>query len=183
MPHATRPLEELLQSLLDRDAIREVMYAYCRGIDRCDEDALRSCYWPEARHDQGGLSSNGRDFVDFAIKARSGGLRMSHHVGNISIMLAGDQAAVEGYFQAFQYDATPDNALLETFLSGRYINRFERRASEWRIAQRTLVYDWIRQRPALDGTESQRFGPRMPNGLQKPDDPWYQLLAQAPFNG
>ncbi|MFC6282692.1 MULTISPECIES: nuclear transport factor 2 family protein [Polaromonas] len=174
--------EDLLQTLLDREAIRELMYAYCRGIDRCDEAALRSVYWPDATHRQGAYSESGSSFVDYAMKARSNGLRMSHHVSNISIVLKGKQAAVEGYFQAFQYDGTPQGGLLETLLNGRYINRVENRGGEWRIAERTLIYDWIKQTPATDGNESQRFGERSPNGRMKPDDAWYKLLGQAPFS-
>ncbi|MES2362047.1 MAG: nuclear transport factor 2 family protein [Pseudomonadota bacterium] len=174
--------EDLLQTLLDREAIREVMYAYCRGIDRCDEAALRSVYWPDATHSQGAYSESGSGFIDFAVKARTKGLRMSHHVSNISIVLKDRQAAVEGLFQAFQYDAAPQAGLLETFLSGRYINRFENRDGEWRIAERTLIYDWIKQTPATDGSESQRFGARSPNGRMKPDDAWYALLSEVPFS-
>ena len=37
-----------LQALLDREAIRDCLYRYCRGIDRADEAALRSAYWPDA---------------------------------------------------------------------------------------------------------------------------------------
>ena len=41
-------LPAALQSLLDREAIRDCLLRYCRGIDRCDEEALRSAYWEDA---------------------------------------------------------------------------------------------------------------------------------------
>ena len=31
--------------------------------------------------------------------------------------------------------------------AGRYVDRFERRDGEWRIARRTVVHDWSRQLP------------------------------------
>lgn len=177
------PKEDLLQGLLDREAIREVMYAYCRGIDRCDETALRSAYWPDATDRHGAYSGSAAGFIDHAVKARTNGPRMIHHVSNVSIVLQGSQAAVESYFQAFQYDNDPQGRLRETFLCGRYIDRFEKRGDAWRIASRTVVYDWMKEAPGPDGDEAARFGARSPNGQMKPDDAWYGLLAQAPFAG
>jgi hypothetical protein len=39
-----------------------------------------------------------------------------------------------------------DDKPQETFLAGRYVDRFERHNDEWRMAHRTVVYNWIRQR-------------------------------------
>ena len=35
----------------DREAIRDCLYRYSRGVDRCDEDMLRSVYWEDAIDD------------------------------------------------------------------------------------------------------------------------------------
>lgn len=173
--------EALLQNLLDREAIREAMYAYCRGIDRCDEAALRSAYWPDATDRHGAYNGSANGFIDYAVKARTNGPRMIHHVSNIAIVLKGNQAAVESYFQAFQHDNDPQGKLRETFMCGRYADRFEKRGDEWRIAARTVIYDWMKEAPGPEGDEATRFGARTPNGMPKPDDPWYALLAQPPF--
>ncbi|MDB5967475.1 MAG: hypothetical protein JWQ72_3975 [Polaromonas sp.] len=175
--------DELLQGLLDREAIREAMNAYCRGIDRCDEAALRSAYWEDATDRHGAYNGSAAGFIDYAVKARTNGPRMIHQVSNISIVLKGNQAAVESYFQAFQYDYDPAGKLRETFLVGRYADRFEKRGDEWRIAARTVIYDWMKEAPGPEGDEATRFGQRSPNGMQKPDDAWYALLAQPPFAG
>ncbi len=178
----TLSIEAQLQSLLDRDAIREVMYAYCRGIDRGDEAALRSVYWPDAIDQHGAYNGGAAGFIDAALKTRANGLRMIHQVTNTSIVLRGTQAAVESYFQAFQYDNDPQGKLRETFLIGRYVDRFEKRGDEWRVAARTVVYDWMKESLAPEGDEATRFGPRAPQGRMKPDDAWYALMAQPPFN-
>ncbi len=175
------PQEDQLQGLLDREAIREAMYAYCRGIDRCDENALRSAYWEDATDRHGAYNGSANGFIAQALKVRSNGPRMIHQVSNISIVLEGNQAAVESYFQAFQVDTAPDGQLRETFLCGRYVDRFEKRAGEWRIAARTVVYDWLKEAPGPAGDEATRFGPRSPQGRMQPEDAWYQLLGQAPF--
>jgi hypothetical protein len=102
---------------------------------------------------------------------------MVHNIGNILIELRGDQAAVESYFQAWQADRDAQGQPQETFLCGRYVDRFERRGLEWRVADRTVVYDWIRQTPMPAGTDAEQFGVRQPMGGRKPHDPVYGLLA------
>lgn len=175
--------DALLQSLMDREAIREAMYAYCRGIDRGDEAALRSSYWPDGTDQHGAYQGSAAGFMDAAMKARANGSRMIHQVSNISIVLKGSQAAVESYFQAFQCDTDSAGQPRETFLCGRYVDRFEKRGDTWRVAARTVVYDWMKEAPAEQRSEAERFGPRVPNGAMKPQDAWYALLAQAPFSG
>jgi hypothetical protein len=171
-----------LAQLLDREAIRECLYSYCRGIDRRDEVALRSAYWPDATDRHGAFSGSAGGFIEAALETLKDAPRMIHMVGNISIVLKGDAAAVESYFQAFQHDHDPAGKLRKTFLCGRYVDRFEKRTGEWRVAQRTVVYDWIEEAPGLEGDDASRFGVRNPNGKHKPEDRWYDLLAQSPFS-
>ncbi|WP_342129240.1 nuclear transport factor 2 family protein [Hydrogenophaga sp. OTU3427] len=173
-------LQAQVQALADREAIRECLYRYCRGIDRLDEAALRSAYWPDATDRHGPYQGSAAGFIDWALAKLQGGGRLVHFLGNILIDLRGDSAAVESYFQAFQNDVDAQGAPLETFLAGRYIDRFERRDGEWRVAQRTVTYDWLRQLPLPAGSDAERFGVRQPNGAQMPHDPVYGLLAQAP---
>lgn len=170
-----------VQALLDREAIRECVFRYCRGIDRLDEQALRDSYWPDATDSHGAWKGSASGFIDAALpKLRESG-RMIHHVGNLSIELRGTQAAVETYFLAWQRDRRPDGSEHETFLAGRYVDRFEKRGDEWRVAERVVVYDWVQPMgPAPAGSEAERFGPRTPIGARKPDDAWYALLARLP---
>ena len=173
------PDADALQSLLDREAIRECVFRYSRGIDRLDEAALRASYWPDATDCHGAYRGSATGFVDAALKSLPKAGRMIHHVGNLSIELRGAQAAVETYFLAWQRSPGADGAQAETFLCGRYVDRFEKRGAEWRVAERTVVYDWVQPMgPAPAGTEAERFGPRTPIGARKPDDPWYALLAR-----
>jgi len=166
-----------LQALLDKEAIRDCLYRYCRGIDRLDEAALRSAYWPDGTDNHGAYKGTAAGFVDWALQKLPGAGRMVHNIGNILIELRGDQAAVESYFQAWQADRDAQGQPQETFLCGRYVDRFERRGLEWRVADRTVVYDWIRQTPMPAGTDAERFGVRQPMGGRKPNDPVYGLLA------
>ncbi len=166
-----------LQTLADREAIRDCLYRYCRGIDRLDEDALRSAYWPDATDCHGAYQGSAAGFIDDALVKLQAAGRMVHQLGNILIELKGDEAAVESYFIAFQEGRDAAGQAVETLLCGRYADRFERRGWEWRIAARIVVYDWQRQMPLPDGLAAASFGLRQPTGSRKPDDPIYRVIA------
>jgi len=165
-----------IQALLAREAIRDCLYRYCRGIDRADEEALRSAYWPDGTDQHGAYHGSAAGFIAQALpRLRAGGRRV-HTISNILIELHGEVAAVESSFFALQTSAAAPSR--ETFLCGRYLDRFERRGGEWRIGARTVVYDWIeeRSRPELEDAAA-LFGVRQPNGSAAPGDPVYRLLA------
>lgn len=164
-----------LQALLDREAIRECLYRYCRGIDRCDEEALRSAYWEDATDCHGAWNGSATGFMAQALRRLRQGGRRVHQVTQVSIELHGDVAGVESSFFALQ--AAAEQPQRETFLCGRYVDRFERRHGEWRIAARTVVYDWIeeRERPEL-GLGDALFGVRKPVGCAAPHDAVYAML-------
>ena len=173
-------LERRLSELTDREAIRDCLYRYCRGIDRNDEAALRSAYWPDATDRHGPYQGSAAGFIDWAVAKLAQGGRNVHMVGNIAIELRGDVAAVESYFHALQADRPANGEARDVLLCGRYVDRFERRNGEWRVAARVVTYDWMQALPAEPGSEADRFGVRQPIGAYKPGDPWYALLASLP---
>ncbi|WP_076999493.1 nuclear transport factor 2 family protein [Variovorax sp. KK3] len=171
--------EDPLRFLLDREAIRDCLFRYCRGIDRCDESALRSAYWEDATDCHGAWNGSADGFIAQAlVKLRQGGRRV-HQVTNVLIELHGDAAAVESSFFALQ--STAQQPGRETFLCGRYVDRFERRRGEWRVAARTVVYEWIeeRVRPELAQDDAALFGMRRPVGGVAPHDAVYALLREV----
>lgn len=170
-----------VQQLLDREAIRNCIYRYCRGIDRVDETALRSAYWPDAICRHGAHVGSGADFVEWALEGRRTAGRAIHMIGNILIDLHGNEAAVESYFQTTLGGRDAQNTPQETLLAGRYVDRFERRENEWRVAARTVVYDWVRQLAMPADMIHEVFGKRQPVGAHKPEDPIYELMRQTPF--
>jgi hypothetical protein len=169
--------DSAVQQLLDREAIRECMFRYCRGIDRCDEQALRSAYWPDATDQHGPYQGSASGFIDWALQKLQDCERAVHIISNLSITFhETSAAAVESYFQALQREPDAQGVQREVFLAGRYIDRFEKRNGEWRIAKRMVVYDWMRHLGTPEGTEAERFGPRVPQGARFPHDPVYALL-------
>src|SRR5260370_24826304 len=88
-----------LQQILDREVIRDCIYRYCRGIDRIDEAALRSTYWPDATGRHGAYLGSGTAFIDWTLENLNAGGRTIHMIGNILIELRGYVAAVASYFR------------------------------------------------------------------------------------
>ncbi len=168
----------LMRSLADREAIRDCLYRYCRGIDRLDEAALRSAYWPDGTDRHGPYDGSAAGFIDWALEKLKTSGRMIHRITNILIDLQGDVAWVESYFEAIQGERDRQGQAIETLLCGRYLDKFERRGTEWRIGARTVVYDWMRQTPLPHEMTAEVFGVRQPTGSHQSTDPLYPFLNQ-----
>lgn len=169
---------QAVQDLLDREAIRECLYRYCRGVDRGDEIALRATYWNDATDRHGAYQGTASGFCDWAMELLKTAGRMVHMIGNIMIELHGDRALAESYFHAVQEDRKTTDKPMEVVLYGRYIDRFEKRGDEWKVAARTVVYDWSRTTPIEATNEIEMFGTaRRPLGVRYPTDTIYEARA------
>lgn len=162
--------------LADREAIRDCLFRYCRGIDRADEAALRSAYWPDGTDHHGSYVGSAEGFIDWAMSVLPLIERGIHQLHNILIEMRPGGAAVETYFSAFQRQPGPDG-MQQWDMKGRYLDWFEKRDGEWRVLNRTVVFDWVEEMPLPAGTEAERFGKRVPIGGRYPEDPVYRLLA------
>ena len=170
---------QAVQDLLDREAIRQCLYRYCRGVDRGDEIALRATYWKDATDRHGPYQGTASGFCDWAMESLKTAGRMIHMIGNIMIELHGDRALAESYFYAVQEDRKSPNKPTEVTLYGRYIDRFEKRDGEWKVAARIVVYDWSRTAPIETATETEMFGTaRRPLGSRYPTDTLYEVRAE-----
>jgi hypothetical protein len=176
---STRNLESLLVELLDREAIRDCLYRYCRGIDRADVESLRSSYWPNAYDRHGAYVGPAEGFIELAQKVFKTDSRMVHQVSNILIEFKGPtRAAVESYFHALQRGPRAGGETEQVLLAGRYCDLFEKRGQEWRVLNRTVVYDWMEPQTVPSLSEDERFGARKPIGAAFPTDPSYALFSK-----
>jgi hypothetical protein len=115
--------------------------SYCRGVDRRDLDLVRACYHADARDDHGTFIGGLDDYIAFLDARLAQWDATTHLMTNILIELQGDHAGVESYCLAFhRRGAGPGSR--ELVIAMRYVDRFERRADEWRIADRRCVVDW-----------------------------------------
>lgn len=184
---ATR--DHLIQRMLDKQEITEVLYRYCRGVDRVDMAALRSCYWPDAIENHGAYNGPVEGFFDFIPKweVQHDG---THVIMNVNIEFQSDTVAlVESYNRSFYYQKAgmlgmsprdfPDAEFQDLEVAGRYLDRFERRDGEWRIAVRTLAIDWHTLRASGSVWDTTMFKKTRNRGRKFPDDPLYTVLPKS----
>jgi 3-phenylpropionate/cinnamic acid dioxygenase small subunit len=129
-----------IRVLLDHQEISDCLLRYARGVDRVDEDLIRSAFFPDAV-DFHAASSAGSvdDFLAAWLPRQPGRHRAQHYTTNQSIDLDGDEAHVETYWLCVLKQLDADEGDL---VGGRYLDRFERRDGEWRIAKRVVVHEW-----------------------------------------
>jgi hypothetical protein len=129
-----------LNRLLDKEALRDLANRYARAIDRRDQALLRTIYHDDAIDDHGVvfcdqaavfIARQPEIMAPFAITA--------HYLCNQSYRIDGDRADGELYFIA--YHRVDEPAPQHIIVGGRYLDNYERRANEWRIAHRRLVWD------------------------------------------
>ncbi|MFD1532773.1 nuclear transport factor 2 family protein [Pseudonocardia aurantiaca] len=165
-----------LRRLVDRQQIVEVVFRYCRAVDRCDFDLLRTCYHPDGVDRHTGFTGDIDDYIDWlrTILARYAGTQ--HLIGQQFVEIDGDVARCESYGIATHW-AGPDGDPQYDFTSGfRYIDRMERRCGEWRIAERLATRDWTR-------SDAGAFRPKEgdgPTGRPSREDPLYHLPGWPP---
>jgi len=133
-------LDAELRALVDRQRIYEVLTRYCRGVDRGDVELIRSVYHPDAQDDHGMFKGLGVDFAPWIVEYLRGWKQCQHFIGNFTCDLDSDVAHTETYCLSIGDDGQGHNPAVYN----RYIDRFERRNGEWRIADRVVVLDVTR---------------------------------------
>lgn len=138
-------LDEDVRHLRDCEEIRQVMYAYARGVDRADQALIAPTFHDDAFDDHGNFKGGKAETL--AALKRSSQIKETtasfHHLGNILIDLKGDEADVETYFIAVQR-REEDGKAFSRIRAGRYLDRFAKRDGNWRVLKRTVVDDWSR---------------------------------------
>jgi ketosteroid isomerase-like protein len=169
--------EAAIDRMLARDAIREVLARYARAIDRADAPLLKSCYFADAIEEHGSsFTGNAHTYVDVAMPRVLQMGVMQHLLGNSHVDLQGDVAFVETYIWTFAR-FRKDGRDWDTFTGGRLMDRFERRAGDWKIAHRRTIFDWNRDVPASEGWCLGYMNPAAPGfrkGTKGDGDPSYE---------
>ena len=131
-----------LQALLDKQAIHEVVLRYCRGIDRLDAELVRSCFHPDATDEHGAFTGTRDEYVTWVTRVLARFEGTMHVTANHLVELAGDTAHSETYGIAYHFGDPPGDERVNFTTGFRYVDRFERRDGEWRIAARVAVREW-----------------------------------------
>lgn len=143
-------LARQLRKVLAKSLIEDAMFRYARGVDRRDWKLMRSAFHDDAHDDHGGYKGSVDGFVDWVSRRHATMDHSMHMLGNCFVEFFGEETAlVETYFLArrampgSQSDGTVAAAKEPNFFEsmGRYVDRFELRRGEWRIAHRIVVHE------------------------------------------
>ena len=130
-------LDAKLAEMVDRHEIHQGLLRYARGLDRLDNALARSCYWDDAIEDHGHFVGTPDDFIPWADGTTLAFESTQHAVMNHFCDLQGDEAFCETYYHFSGVTAEGPN-----FMStGRYIDHFQKRNGEWRIANRVTIVE------------------------------------------
>ena len=126
---------DAVRQLVDRQAITDLIYAYCERFDRNDPDGVAELFTLDAIIDYNPDTADisGAELAStIAVGLRDTFAATSHHVSNVMITFEGsDTARSLCYVDAWHRyrSGAPDG-----FLWGRYLHRFRRSEAGWRIS-------------------------------------------------
>lgn len=163
-----------LDEISSRMEILEVLYTYCRGVDRGDADLIRSAYHPDAFDDHGSFKGLGHDFAPHIVRQMDhNGAIGQHHVTNTLIeFVDADTARAESYCIALNPEPGGSTAVVWN----RYYDRFERRDGIWKIARRQVIIDNAPHE--ADGSPWARLH-LFSQGARRDADPTHEFLGST----
>jgi hypothetical protein len=141
--------DQKLEELLAKQEITEVIYRYCRAMDRIDRGLAMGVWHPDGTACyEDVFDGTGAEFVDFVCKLHEERfVSHSHQVTNILIEVDGDRAASESYLTVV-LRTRPEDEHGEVQARGRYVDRWSRRDGRWAIDHRVYVHDLSESRTA-----------------------------------
>jgi SnoaL-like domain len=161
---------ETADDLLNRAEITQLIYRYCRSVDRLDVPLGHSIWHEDGWADYGAVYQGpGKGVIDLICSQHRHALAHSHQVANILIELNGDQAGSESYVTATIRLKRGDQ-LMQVGVWGRYIDRWSRRDGRWGLDKRIAIRDFDEIRPL---TELQQHHV----ATRDRDDPSYGVLG------
>jgi hypothetical protein len=156
-----QPEAASMAELSARAEIADVVNRFCHAVDRRQWELMDAVFHEDATSRFLDKDRTWREMVSGA-HVTMGPLGPTHHqTGNMIFAFSGDTAHVETYVTA--YHRVPPSAPADFFwdgraepyegvAGGRYVDRFERRAGRWKIAERQTVVEWRHDAPVREGS-------------------------------
>jgi hypothetical protein len=173
--------------LAAKQAITDVVYRYCRALDRMDRDLADTVWHHDGTADYGPtFKGTASGLLDRLWSNHARLLGHSHQVTNILIEVDSDRASSESYVTGTLWNASASGRLSYLVALGRYLDRWSCRDLVWAIDHRLFVYDVVLSpegdqeadagREAL-GRLAARRDPRQTLARRDRTDPSYQVLG------
>ena len=125
-----------LEELEARTAIEDCLKRFARAVDRQDWKLARELYHDDAFDDHGFFKGPPDAFLAHIAKLHEAQDHSMHFNTNVLIEFASrERAFVETYVLVLQRFADR-----RVTAAARYLDRFEKRNGQWRVARRTLVF-------------------------------------------
>jgi alpha-amylase/alpha-mannosidase (GH57 family) len=163
----------------DREAIRQCLYRYSRGVDRCDPTLVRSAFWRDGIADFSGFVGDVEQLIAWAWPILQSMDQTLHSLSNILIQITGERAHVESYLLAYHRLCRAEGGNADLIVGARYIDTMERRDGEWRILKRIVVQEWYRQFSDSDEWGAKMFGGAYRLGSRDSSDPSYEVFERG----
>ena len=171
-----------VQYLMDRSAIFDCISSHGRGHDRHDADLITNAYHPDGIDEHGKVVNEGPGYAAWINPVHTVGSQVhTHNITTHTCEIDGDAAHCESYVLVFLLN---HNGVTARVISGRYIDRLEKRNGEWRIAVRRSTVELMFTADA-SGLQSELFKNQgYPRGTRDRRDLSYlrplTLEAEAP---
>jgi hypothetical protein len=128
-----------VQYLKDRQAIYDCIALHARGHDRHDVDILTSAYHEDGVDEHGYAINPGPKYAAWSNATHSAGSQLhTHNITTHLCEIEGDTAHAESYVMVALLN---NDGVSARIISGRYIDRLERRGGVWKIALRRSTVD------------------------------------------
>ncbi|QKT06507.1 nuclear transport factor 2 family protein [Gordonia sp. X0973] len=132
--------EKRLRELSDKQEIADLLLVYCRGIDRCEPELVKSTFWEDAFDNHGSSAAPAHEFADAIVQSKLDTTEtVTHMVTNHLVEVDGDVAFSEAIVLSFQKQIGAEET---SIFCGRYVDRVERRGGVWKFAYRQMIRDW-----------------------------------------
>lgn len=127
-------LQAKIDYLTDRQAILDCITSHARGHDRHDADIITAAYHDDGYDEHGFAVNSGVDYAAWINPVHAAGSQNhQHHITTHDCEIDGDVAHCESYVIVALLN---HDGVTARMISGRYIDRLEKRNGAWKIAVR-----------------------------------------------
>jgi 3-phenylpropionate/cinnamic acid dioxygenase small subunit len=134
-------IDTAIRELTDRAAVTEVLYSYARLVDERDFAAAAGVFTDDCLAEYGihetEIMRSSAAVADWLTSQLRDGSATSHHISNVQVSFP-DPDHAETTCYVYAWHRMP-GAAADPIVLARYVDRFERTPSGWRIAHRRML--------------------------------------------